>query len=266
MSNAHLPCSGAVIVGATCPLEMDAEFSTGRAVYESGDGNFLIHRSTSADGATLGGDLLAPDEWTALVDAEEALGVTPTPVQRPVQVWVFRSSKRDHWWMTHLEQLQQIGALAYQEPPRQPRSTRICLVYSSIVGTARDLWAQRSSDEAWRSLLEGDRSGALRHARRAFCLAPRLYPRDAAMLALTYSRAGKNEDGEGVLAMVRRSKDEAFYQAVLDRRQRLADDLQAIPLRPSRARTREAASRRAFDESRTAGLKAWSSDHETPSA
>lgn len=266
MSISHVPCANAVVVGATCPLEMDAEFSAGRAVVQTGDGNVLIHRSTSADGASLLGDLLTPEEWTALIDAEEALAITPTPVPRAVQVWVFRSSKRDHWWTSNLEQLQRLGALAHQESPDKLRSTRICLVYPSVVGTARDLWAHENNDEAWRSLLAGARPAALRHARRAFCLAPRLDPRDAAMLAFAYSQAGKNEDGEGVLAMVRRSKSEAFYQKVLERRERLRDDLQAAPFSPARAKSREASSRRAFDESRTAGLRAWSSDHETPTA
>lgn len=119
--------SESTVVGAMCPLEMDAEFSVGQAVYariDSPTAAFLIQRSISPDGAA--------------------------------------------------------------------------------------------------------------HARRAFGVAPRLYPRDAAMLAITYSQAGKPEDSEGVLAMVKHSEvalessDEAILRAAATTLHALAID-SAVP-------------------------------------
>jgi hypothetical protein len=259
--------SESVVVGAMCPLEMDAEFSVGRAVHAhvtDPSAGLLIQRSTSPDGTSITGDLLTSEEWTDLQSAEEALSIKPTRIDRPVVVWVLRSTQRDHWWSDRLEQLKQLGALAHQESPTKPRSTRICLVRPTAAGTARDTWSLSSHEDAWRSLLAGERREALRLARRAFCLAPRLYPRDAAMLVVAYSQAGKSEDAEGVLAMVKRSKNESFVGELLARRERLLEDLQASQARPTRSPTRTARSRSAFDAEQTAGLRAWSLNHEAP--
>jgi len=258
--------ANSVVVGAACPLEIDAEFSVGRAVFAANEdpASFLLQRSSDRDGTILGGDYLTSEEWAGLQDADEALSIPPRAVARPVVVWVFRSAKRDHWWTSNLAELGQLGALAHVDAPRI-RGTRICLVYPAAAGTARDLWAQSSSEDAWRALLAGGRLEALRYARRAFCLAPRLYERDAAMLAVTYSLAGKHEDSEGVLAMAKRSKGETFFAAILARRERLLADLQASQARPTGTVARTARSRSAFDQVALAGLREWSQNHETPS-
>lgn len=259
--------SESLVVGAMCPLEMDAEFSIGRAVHAHvihPSAGFLIQRSTSPDGTSITGDLVTPSDWADLQSAEEALTIQPTRIDRPVIVWVLRSSQRDRWWSDRLDQLKQLGALVHQESPKNPRTTRLCLVRPNAAGTARDTWSLASSEDAWRSLLAGDRREALRLARRAFCLAPRLYPRDAAMLVVTYSQAGKSEDAESVLAMVKRSKDTNFLGEVLARRERLLEDLQASQARPTQLPTRTARSRSAFTAVQTDGLRAWSLSHEAP--
>ena len=260
--------ANSVVVGAACPLEIDAEFSVGRAVFSSIEDlpGVLLQRTVDRDGSTLGGDFLTAEEWAGLQDAEEALPIPPRAVTRPVVVWVFRSAKRDHWWTSNIDELRKLGALAHVETPRTIRSTRICLVYPAVAGTARDLWAQSSSEDAWRALIRSARVEALRYARRAFCLAPRLYERDVAMLAVTYSQAGRHEDSEGVLAMAKRSKGEAFFAAVLGRRERLLADLQAAQARPVATAARVARSRSAFDRVALSGLREWSQNHETPSA
>jgi hypothetical protein len=244
---------------------MESEFSSGRAVYRRRDDDtaFLIHRATTHEGI-LTGDLLNAEAWRDLLTAEEATQIQPVEVTHPVVGWIFRTARRDRWWTSFLDSVAGTGAILHRIALSTPKPALVCLVRPLVAGTARELWAERYNREAWQQLLQRVRKDALRLAKRAWCIAPRMLPRDAAMLAFTYSQAGLKEDSEGTLAMVRRSKDPGFYAEVVERRSRLLDELHGPPstIEPRRPHSR---ARQDFAAAQRAQLQDWSRSHEAPS-
>ena len=226
MTAAAWSLSDCRVVGAMTPLALDAAFSSARAVFarDQAMSVLLIHRSTSDDGL-LRGDMLSADEWARLVAAHEALRVTPAPVDRPVVAWVFRAPANDApWWDEQLVTLGRLGALCHYEDHPDVRAL-VCLVDPAKIGEVREQWAQEVHHQAWiaaRTAIQGNEQAvALRLARRAFCLAPRLRAQDVATLAFAYQIAQRGPEVEAILAMARNTKGEGFLAEVMAREEDL---------------------------------------------
>lgn len=218
MTAAAWSLSACHVVGAMCPLRLDADFSSARAVFTRIDDpdELLIHRGTAADGQ-LRGERLTPDEWAGLLASEEALSLTPARVDRPVVVWVFRGPPDDPpWWTTQVAALEGLGALRHsEERPELPAT--ICLVDPRLAGDHRDRWSSELRERAavaLRSAAAGGLAQALQLARRAFCLAPRLAVDTVATLAAAFRLTGSTPEVEGLLSMVLKTKGEPFHREV----------------------------------------------------
>ena len=226
MTAAAWSLSDCRVVGAMTPLALDAAFSSARPVFARDEAmsELLIHRSTSDDGL-LRGDMLSADEWARLVASHEALRVTPAAVDRPVVAWVFRAPANDApWWDEQLVTLGRLGALCHHEDHPDVRAL-VCLVDPAKIGEVREQWAQEVHHQAWiaaRTAIQGNEQAvALRLARRAFCLAPRLRAQDVATLAFAYQIAQRVPEVEAILGMARNTRGEGFLAEVMALEQNL---------------------------------------------